>query len=229
MRRDSGMLRSRITFTTVSSIMLADTSTRIAMRSPPTFNPVRYWRSPLPTNPLMRVPGWPGLGVPALRRRVPSSSDFRSCLSRSMASRLRQRVLLRVGQLLLQPLGFLDDARRESLGWHRFVGALERIAQHDEVLVALEHFLLDAVDLRLQVVVALLALLARLRAQDGVEQHDGAEPARDHVEERKAEYLGLTPRHRRPPRARARARRPGCRCAAGRRRAARPGRRPARR
>ena len=199
------------------------------MRSPPTLRPVRYWRSPLPTNPLMRVPGWPGLGVPALRRRVPSSSDFRSCLSRSMVSRFDSVSFSASASCCSQALGLLDDARREPLGRHGLVGALERVAQHDEVLVAVEHFLLEPVHLRLQVVVALLSLRAGLRAEDRVEQHDGAEPARDHVEEREAEDLGLTPRHRRPPRAPARARRPGGRGAAGRRRAAPRGRRRVRR
>ena len=200
MRRTSDMLRRRITLTTVSSSMLADTSTRMRIRSPPTLRPVRYWRSPLPTKPLTRVPGWPGLGVPAASRRVPSSSGFRSAFSLSIASRRDSVVLLGVGELLPELLGFLDDAVGQALGRARRRSvSLERVAQHDQVLVALEHFLLEPVRPRPAARRSVLPLHAGLRAQDHVEQHDRAEPAADHVQERHAEDVDLTARHGRAP------------------------------
>ena len=50
------MLRRRMILTILSSSMLAERSTRISVRVPPSFSPVRYWRSPSPLNSRTRLP-----------------------------------------------------------------------------------------------------------------------------------------------------------------------------
>jgi len=64
-----------------SASMLAEASTSTRMRLPPTFRPVRYWRSPSPTKLRTLPPGTSSLGVPPDRRFWPSSSDLRSAFS----------------------------------------------------------------------------------------------------------------------------------------------------
>ena len=118
-RRDSGMLRNRITLTTVSSSMLAETSTRITMRSPPSLSPLRYWRSPEPTKPFTRLPGLPSAGVPAGRRLRSSSICLEVRLELLDRLAAGNGGLVGVGELFREPLGLVEHAVGEPLGAFR--------------------------------------------------------------------------------------------------------------
>ena len=101
--------------------------------------------------------------------------------------------------LLLQLLDKARGARRCAHGFTR--GFRQRVAQHHEVLRALEHLLLEETHLRGQILGPADALDATLRADDHVEKDDRAEAAADAVEEREAEDLSLASlAHRRLPR-----------------------------
>jgi len=73
-------------FTSVSSSMLADASTRISTCWPPTRMPVRYSRSPVPLKPRTAAPP-PGFLVWSSSRFAPSSSEAMSAFSFSSRAR----------------------------------------------------------------------------------------------------------------------------------------------
>src|SRR5882672_366342 len=81
-----GMLRRRITLTSVRSSMLVDTSTRITTRLPPMRNPVRYCRLPSPTKPRTDVPPGTGSLAAAAKRSFSAWTRASSALSFSTAS-----------------------------------------------------------------------------------------------------------------------------------------------
>src|SRR5210317_245766 len=80
------MLRRRMILTIVSSSMLAERSTRISVRLPPSLSPVRYWRSPSPLNSRILAPWFSSSALSASRRLTSSSSDLMSLCSFSIRS-----------------------------------------------------------------------------------------------------------------------------------------------
>ena len=78
------MLRRRMMFMIVSSSMLADRSTRISVRLPPSFSPVRYCRSPSPLNSRILLPSACSSSARASSRLTSSSSVLISDCSASM-------------------------------------------------------------------------------------------------------------------------------------------------
>ena len=133
-------------------------------------------------------------------RRAPCSSDLRSALSRSIASRRDSVSLSESARLDLQALGLAEHARAEPIGPHLLiVGLKHRIAQLYEMLVTLQHLLFQLRDFgALGLRFGHLAQAA-LRADQRVDEHHRPECTGDAVEERHAEDFSLAARHRRSP------------------------------
>ncbi len=147
-RRVSDMLRSRITLTTVSSSMLAETSTRISDALAAELEAAQVLAIAGADESLDAIAGL--ARAPACRPRAAACSpraDFRSALSFSIASRRESVVLSASASCSLSLLGLLEHAVGQAfgalgLGRRR----LQAVAQHDEVGVALQHLFLELVD-----------------------------------------------------------------------------------
>ena len=147
--------------------------------------------------------------APAFSRRVLSSSDFRSALSRSrLTARERVVLVLRDSSSVAFSLSCVSRGSPEADGLApRSIPARSAVPRG---ACSPQHFLLEPVRIRLQVGRSLCDD-AGLRGDDRVEQHHRAETAGDHVQEGHAESSFSSAASSLSPPRRARARRPACR------------------
>ena len=187
-RAASGWLRSFRTFTTSSSIMLAEVSNNTRMRLPLICSALMYLRVPRPRNDLTRSPAGALSSAPPCRRLTPSSSDLMSAMSWLMCCAARERFLVVHRRLLAARLELGRDANGASLGGRGIlVSLLERVAQDDQVLRAFLDLFLELAHFAGEFPEASDFLRADLGLHDRIEQHHGAEAAADAVEERQRE------------------------------------------
>ena len=187
-RAGSGWLRSLITFTMSSSIMLAEVSSNTRMRLPFICSALMYLRLPRPRNDFTRVPAGALSSAPPCRRFTPSSSDLMSAMSWLMCARRARLSSSNVDDCSRRALSSAATRMRARLGGGGiFVGFLERVAQLHEILRAFLHLFLELAHFARELLEAQDFLRALLRLHDGVEQHHRAEAAADAVEERQRE------------------------------------------